>query len=295
MSEKTTSAEDVKPETEAEAQAENLTDEEKAALETQEAEQSSDGDDKKGAEESKEEAKADSKAEPEPDEKPKRSRAQERIQQLSTRAKDAEARAKEAERRATRAEKRLADLNADEPNPDSYALGEDDPRFIADLAVYKTTQSGKSEHEQDAQEAKADQEAAQKEAAQARQATFNERAEEFRKSADDFDAVVFNPQNSISPLMGEMIMESEVGPQIAYYLGKNPREAGQIANLESEREVARHFGRIEADIQAPAPKKITAAPTPIKPTATGGGHNSLSPSEMTVDDMEAHLKKTGVL
>ena len=284
--EENASTEDVKPETPAPA-AENAepTEEEKAAAEPAESDQPS---------EESSEAKEIETPEPEPKHK-KPSRAQERIKDLVARAKEADRVKEQAEARLKKAEARLARYEAPEPKPSDYELGEDDYRFVSDLAAFKAAQNGKTEDEQEARDAKADAEANAQQVAQVRHQTFMERANEFKGSAPDFEEVAFNQTTQISDLMRDIIVDSEYGPQLAYFLGKNPMEAASIAGMTSEREVARNLGRIEASFASSRPRQVTKAPTPIKPVATGGGSNTMSAAEMSVDDMEKHLRSKGVM
>jgi len=95
-----------------------------------------------------------------------------------------------------------------------------------------------------------------------RQETFQTRQAEFAATVDDYDAVVYNPRNAISPSMADNIAESDIGPQLAYYLGKNPEVARQIAALPA-RAASRELGKIEAKLTAPkAAPAVTKAPPP---------------------------------
>lgn len=95
--------------------------------------------------------------------------------------------------------------------------------------------------------------------------TFEEREETIREKYSDYDRLVrLNDDLKITPLMGEAIKESEIGPEIAYHLGKNPKEAERIASL-SPLAQAREIGKIEAKlVENPPVKKVTSAPDPIK-------------------------------
>lgn len=70
----------------------------------------------------------------------------------------------------------------------------------------------------------------------------------------------------LSDVMADIIKDSEKGPEIAYYLGKNPDESSAIAAM-SERQAAVALGRIEAKLDvapapAPVPKPVSKAPPP---------------------------------
>jgi hypothetical protein len=65
--------------------------------------------------------------------------------------------------------------------------------------------------------------------------------------------------------MAETIQASDVGPDVAYYLGSNPREAERISRLSPYLQ-AKEIGKIEVKLtDNPPVKRTTNAPPPIKP------------------------------
>ena len=110
--------------------------------------------------------------------------------------------------------------------------------------------------------------------------TYHEKEEEARSKYDDFEQVAYNPNLRITDVMAETIQSSDVGPDVAYYLGANPKEADRISRLSPFLQ-AKEIGRIEAKLaEAPPVKKTTSAPAPITPvTARASG----SPSYDTTD------------
>ncbi len=67
--------------------------------------------------------------------------------------------------------------------------------------------------------------------------------------------------------MAETIQASDVGPDVAYYLGSNPKEADRISRLSPFLQ-AKEIGKIEAKLATDPPvKKTTAAPQPITPVS----------------------------
>jgi len=77
---------------------------------------------------------------------------------------------------------------------------------------------------------KAEQLLAQREQARQQSAileSYHER-EEARNKYDDFEQVAYNPKLPITDVMAESIRASEIGPEVAYYLGANPKEADRI-------------------------------------------------------------------
>ena len=95
---------------------------------------------------------------------------------------------------------------------------------------------------------------------------YHDREEQAREKYDDFEQVAYNPKLPITDVMAETIQASDIGPDLAYWLGSNPKEADRIARLSPFLQ-AKEIGRIEAKLAAdPAPApKASSAPEPIKP------------------------------
>jgi hypothetical protein len=120
---------------------------------------------------------------------------------------------------------------------------------------------------------------------------YHDREEEVRGKYDDFDQVAYNPQLSITDVMAETIRASDMGPELAYHLGSNPKEAERIAKLSPFLQ-AKEIGRIEAKLAAEPPvKKTSSAPEPIRPVtarATNSGVTDTTDprSSKTMSDSE---------
>jgi len=102
--------------------------------------------------------------------------------------------------------------------------------------------------------------------------SYHEREEEARNKYDDFEQVAYNPKLPITDVMAESIRASDIGPEVAYYLGANPKEAERISRLAPIVQ-AKEIGRIEAKMANDPPvKRTTSAPAPISPvTARSSG------------------------
>lgn len=98
---------------------------------------------------------------------------------------------------------------------------------------------------------------------------FEKRKAEGRTKYEDFDDVTEQPDLMLSPAMVQNILESDIGHELAYYLGQNPDEVDRIAAL-SPTAATREMGKLEAKLASvtPAPKK-SSAPAPINPLHTG--------------------------
>ena len=111
--------------------------------------------------------------------------------------------------------------------------------------------------------------------------TYAEREEQARDKYDDFEAVAYNPNLRITTVMAQTIQASEIGPDLAYYLGSHPKEADRIARLSPILQ-AKEIGKIEAKIATnPLPvKKPSSAPAPITPVTS---RSAGSPAYDTTD------------
>jgi hypothetical protein len=240
------------------------------------------------------------------------SRVQKRIDQATARQRAAERRADLAEANLLQLERRLAAMEAEmrslrtggvdtagksttsdpnAPQPSSYEYGELDARYIRDLAKYEARK------ELEAERAKTQSEAAR----QSAEAAARERATkidawaqaEGAKKYDDFDEVVIQGAKDglwpLSATLGQLILESEFGHDIAYSLASNPKEAARIARMAPEKQAA-WFGKEEARLAAGAASpgethddiqqkpKVTQAPIPPVHRAKGSGEsNPVSP------------------
>lgn len=162
---------------------------------------------------------------------------------------------------------------------------------LAERTAWKVRQSQAGDIERQAQMQR--QEAAEKLAA-----AVQEFQEEARSRIPDFDTVV-NAQTPIHNRAVPMLVESEVGAEIAHHLGK-PENRQFALDLWQKFETApaeafREFGRLEARLSRPQPKTVSTAPKP--PATLSGGTNPLGfdPARSEISDMQAHLRKAGIL
>ena len=94
---------------------------------------------------------------------------------------------------------------------------------------------------------------------------YHDKEEEARAKYDDFEQVAYNPSLSISTVMAQAIQASDIGPELIYHLGANPKEAERIARLPAVLQ-AKEIGRLEATMAANPPvRKTSSAPAPIAP------------------------------
>jgi hypothetical protein len=88
---------------------------------------------------------------------------------------------------------------------------------------------------------------------------------EFRGKVADYDEVMADDSVKFSQSLSIAILDSEVGPQIAYYLKKHPDEAQALRDA-SPVAAARAIGKLEAKLTAaPPPKPRSQTPAPPQP------------------------------
>jgi hypothetical protein len=132
--------------------------------------------------------------------------------------------------------------------------------------------------------------AQQEESRRELKASWSERVAEHSKSDTDFqDAIEYVGPFATAAGVADLIMQSEVGPQIVSYLHQHQDEAVKIAQSGSPVAIAAAIGKLEAKllgerkpaakaaepvkpVKAPEPKKTTsAAPPPTELAAKSGG------------------------
>ena len=104
---------------------------------------------------------------------------------------------------------------------------------------------------------------------------YHNREQEALDKYDDFEQVAYNPTLPITGVMAQAVRASDIGPEIAYWLGSNVKEADRIARLDPVLQ-AKEIGRIEAKLASDPPvKRTSSAPAPIRPvTARTSGNPS---------------------
>ena len=111
--------------------------------------------------------------------------------------------------------------------------------------------------------------------------SYRDREEEAREKYDDFEQVAYNPSLPVSETMAQAIQASDIGPEVIYYLGSNPKEAGRISKLPPVLQ-AKEIGKIEAKlVDNPPVKRTSTAPAPLAPV-TAARSNS-GPKRDTTD------------
>jgi len=95
------------------------------------------------------------------------------------------------------------------------------------------------------------------------QAEYQEREAEFSETVDDFHTAVYSDSLNISPAMAAATQAAEKGPQLRYYLAKNPEVAAKLSKM-APFDMAMELGQIQATKLVKAkPPSVTTAPKPV--------------------------------
>lgn len=125
------------------------------------------------------------------------------------------------------------------------------------------------------------------ESQQTRASMFQERLESVRGTIPDIDAVINDPHLPVSEIGARFIQESDVGPQVAYWLSQNRADAARIARLDPYSQ-AFEMGRIEQRITAaPVARKVSQAPAPVPRVGGGATSGAKDPAAMNEDEYAA--------
>lgn len=173
-----------------------------------------------------------------------------------------------AEQRAREAEERLREFNemagqSAMPKQEDYQSYEE---FQAALSAHHAMRAmddrQKSQIQRDMEARRAEVERAkQQEQAEIAQG-WQSQVSEAKQRYSDFEQVAFTAP--ISQPVAEIVAQMDGGADVAYHLGLNHAEAQRLSNM-SPVHAAMELARIEARLQAPAPRTVTNAPEPVKP------------------------------
>lgn len=218
----------------------------------------------------------------------KRNGYKEKLERERARAADLEAKLVEATKKPTQ------ETSADkEPKPEDFETW--DAYYKAD-AKYQARQEFARLRQEDETKSR---EASQKTEFADKQKQYAERADEFKESTPDFDEVIDSYNGPLTAPMQQALLDSDVGPQVAYYLAQNPEEGEAMAKM-GVLALNKAIGRIEAKLESPTvdtmPKpakdlKLTKAPPPITPVGKSSTNSSYDPhSSKGRDDHEDYMK-----
>lgn len=217
---------------------------------------------------------------------PKRSRVQERIDEL-TRDKYTLLQDRDYWRQKALAEEKPKEPEPESPKEPQLEDFSDTEDYLKAHASWTRSYIG-YERQRTIQEAR---EQAQREAENQRkqasqqqvQGQWAERMNEARTRLDGFDAIALNPNITVNETMADVIMDSDKGPDLLYHLGKYPEKAARIAAMPPSRAAAA-LGKLEAEVMSQKTPKSSNAPPPPKPERGSGEAPTKDPSKMSMTE-----------
>jgi hypothetical protein len=212
--------------------------------------------------------------------KPKKS-AQERINELTRKAREAERDAEYWRSKATQPEPRQEPEPQGDgrPDPTQYADGVYDPNYVEDLTSWKADQTVTTRL------AQVDSQRATRQAVTA----FEAKTAELYPEGEPEGLAAFRRIPQVPMPIQDVILMSDQGPKLADHLGANPRELQRLSALPPHLQ-AYELAKVEARLTAPAtprPKVLTDAPEPAPQARGAGGKFKVSPD---TDDFSAFEK-----
>lgn len=227
----------------------------------------------------------------EDDAKPKRRTVRDRINELTANWRNTERDRDEWRRLAQQLMETQGKPKEEAPEPPQPKPSEDQytdySQYLEALADWKADQKIKA-HLSEAENRR--QQEAQQRTQQEKVQGFQAKAAEFAKEHPDYHVVAENPNVPISQPMFDAIVESDMGPQIAYHLGQHPEEASRISSM-SDYGAARELGKLEAQLSIPPKPKTSQAPDPVDPVGGGSERNAKDPEKMTTAEWMAWRNK----
>jgi hypothetical protein len=210
---------------------------------------------------------------------------QKRIDKLVTRQRELE-----AELTALKAPKTETATTTEEQAPDPVFF-ESQAEYIAALVKFETAKAKKDAiAELKAETVKSK----EKEQEEVKVSSWQERVQVAHKSHPDL-AELLEQDLPVSPIVNDVLIESEIGGELLYYLASNPDELAEISK-KGPIAAAKALGLIEDRLLKAAETKpevkVTQAKKPISPVKSGkGSGGEKSPDDMDLDEYRAWRAK----
>lgn len=162
---------------------------------------------------------------------------------------------------------------AGKPTAETFDTYED---YVEALAEYKLDQRFEAQRQQ-AETERRDREA------EGVRSQWAARADATRAKFADYDDVLEAADTvPVTATIQQALLESEVGPELAYMLAKAPAELARIAKLSPVGQ-AREIGKLEAKLSPSSQQKPKASTAPAPPKPVTGGKGSVDLSDPTVE------------
>lgn len=196
-------------------------------------------------------------------------KTKQRIDELLTQRKETTEEKKAAIRRAELAEARIKELENPLIKPDRYEF-EDEEKYLEALTEWTFEKKALKQNAEEFKRMSESSEADRKAAIEAKHTQFLANVEKAVKDIPDIKKALENVYLDADKVMLEVIYDSPMGAELAYYLSKNEKVARGIANL-SPLKIASEMGKLELQIAADKTRKLNSnAPPPITPVGGKG-------------------------
>lgn len=179
-----------------------------------------------------------------------------------------------------------AGSDPNEPKPGDFKTVGEYTRALVKYEAKKAGESGKAQADQTKQQERATELVS----------AFAKRQDEFKAATPDYEDVVGSTELIVPNIAMQYLVESELGPQLSYYLAKNPDEAARLRTLSPSRCLA-ELGKMETKLEKPAtptpkvdagkPAEVSKAPAPITPLAGKEASVTKDPKDMNFQELRA--------
>lgn len=226
--------------------------------------------------------------EAQPQDTPKKGGVQKRIDELTRERYEAQRQAEHWRQIAEQTQKQQPAKPPTEPpkleaytNVDDYLAARDE--WVLEQAEARALQRTQEQTQRQQAEQQQQQQAINQ---QVRQEQFKAREADAAGRYQDYAQAVTAPH--VQQMMAarldilETVIDSEHGPDIAYFLAKNPAQLQNLASL-SPLAAVREIGRIEQMFMAGTKKQATNAPDPVR-TVGGKAEAGRNPENMSISE-----------
>ena len=166
---------------------------------------------------------------------------------------------------------------------------EDYDEALAERTAHKVRQQSIKDTEERLQSTR-------QETVEAMRSAWEESVADARERYPDFDQK-FNENVPVHRAAVPLLVDSDQGADIAYWLASNTKAAAELYDLfeSSPAQALMKLGEIRGNLSRPAPKKASTAPKPAKTISGGQNPLSFDQGKASVDEMAAFLKKSGII
>ncbi len=174
------------------------------------------------------------------------------------------------------------------PNPDNFDTDQDyqtaNAQYYADVSLKATDARIETQNQDVAQQQRQD-------SIQAKKVAFEANLAEKRGNFEDFEDVAYG-HTFMDMELAEQLFDMDKGPEVAYHLGSNLDVAERIFALDPVQR-ARELTKLEFQVEALSPKKVSDAPDPIKPLGNSEAVDEagVNGENLSTDDWQAWRNK----